>query len=215
MAPIRVLVVDDHRIMRLGLRALLETEDDIEIVGEASDGREAIEKARALAPDVIVMDLQLPGLAGIEATRSIRQINPGIEVLALTMYEDEHHVVETLRAGARSYLLKESAGTDLVGAIRATHAGRSVLDPSVASLVVNAMRDPGTRRADSDALSARERNIFALIASGRTSREIGEELGLSAKTIDNYRAAIARKLDARNWAEAVAHGIKRGLLAPT
>src|SRR5262249_22874328 len=184
VAKIRVLLVDDHLLMRLGLRTLLDPEPDIVVVGEAADGPEAVHLARRLHPDVVVMDLRLPGLSGIEATRAIRRDNPRVEVLALSMYDSDHHVLEMLRAGARSYILKESAVANLADAIRSTRAGRAVLDPAVAQLVVEMVRTVPVGRVDPDELTARERGIFERVAGGKTSREIAADLGLSPKTID-------------------------------
>src|SRR5262249_40006496 len=160
VADIRVFLVDDHRLIRLGLRTLLDPEPDIVVVGEAADGPEAVHLARRLHPDVVVMDLALLGLSGIEATRAIRRDNPRVEVLALTMYDSDHHVLEMLRAGARSYLLKESAGASLAEAIRSTHAGQPVLDPAVAQIVVEMVRTVPVGRVDPDELTVRERDIF-------------------------------------------------------
>ncbi len=211
MRPIRILLVDDHRILRLGLKAILSQEDDLQVIGETGDGREAVRLARQLEPDVVVMDVQLPGLSGADATRAICQSCPRVGVLALTMHDNSHYVLAMMKAGARSYLLKESAGPDLANAIRATSRGQSVLDPAVAGTVVEILRDVRPPRSASDELTAREREIFELIALGYTSREIAAKLGLAAKTVDNCRSRILQKLGARNKAEAVAIGLQQGL----
>ncbi|MGH2461474.1 MAG: response regulator [Chloroflexota bacterium] len=212
MANIRVLLVDDHTILRQGVKALLERESDVQIIGEAGDGLQAVRLAKQLAPDVVVMDAQMPGLSGTQATRAIRQASPRSEVLVLTMHDSSFTVFGMLKAGARGYLLKESAGADLADAIRAVHRGQSVLHPAVARMVVEQINQADLPLTDDDELTPREREIFELIASGRTSREIAEKLGLSAKTVDNCRAHILQKLHARNKAEAITIGLQRGLL---
>jgi DNA-binding NarL/FixJ family response regulator len=211
MGSITVMLVDDHKIMRQGLRSLLDREPDLAIVGEAGDGREAVQLARQLRPDVVVMDTQMPHMSGAEATRAIRAACPRTEVIALTMHDNEYAVASMLRAGARSYLLKESAGPDLADAIRATARGQSILDPAIARTVVEMLRGQQAPRAD-DILTPREREMLRFIAQGKTSREIAELLGLSAKTVDNCRSSILQKLGARNRVEAIALGVQRGLI---
>ena len=212
MASIRVLLVDDHTILRQGVKALLERESDIQIIGEAADGVQAVRSAKQLMPDVVVMDAQMPGLSGTQATRAIRQACPRTEVLVLTMHDSSYTVFGMLKAGARGYLLKESASTDLADAIRAVHRGQSVLHPAVARMVVEQINQAELPVTEDDELTLREREIFELIAVGKTSREIAEKLGLSAKTVDNCRAHILQKLHARNKAEAITIGLQRGLL---
>ena len=212
MSSIRVLLVDDHTILRHGLKAILSKETDIQIVGEAGDGLEAVRLAKQLQPNVVVMDAQLPGLSGAQATRAIRQACPRTEVLVLTMHDSSHFVFTMLKAGARGYLLKESASTELANAIRTVNRGQSVLHPTVARLVVEQVNQAELPITSDDTLTLREREIFELIAAGKTSREIAEQLGLSVKTVDNCRAHILQKLHARNKVEAITIGLQRGLI---
>jgi DNA-binding NarL/FixJ family response regulator len=204
--------VDDHKILRNGLKALLAREADIEVVGEASNSSDAVQLVRQMSPDVVVMDVQLPGPPAAEAIRSIRQSNPQTEILVLTMHDSSYYAVNLLKAGARSYLLKESAGADFASAIRATRRGKSILDPAIARSVVDLLYANKLSSSVADDLTPRELQIFELIAVGQTSREIAASLGLSAKTIDNSRARILQKLQARNRVEAIAAGVRRGLL---
>lgn len=209
---IRVLLVDDHTILRQGVKALLEREPDIQIIGEASDGTQAIRLARRFLPDVVVMDAQMPGLSGAQATKAIRRACPSVEVVALTMHTASYCVFEMLKAGAKGYLLKESASTDLADAVRQVHRGQSVLHPSIARIVLNQVNQAEVPFTEDDNLTPREHEIFELIAMGETSRGIANRLSLSAKTVDNCRAHILQKLHVRNKAEAVTVGIQRGIL---
>jgi DNA-binding NarL/FixJ family response regulator len=211
MPRIRVLLVDDHFIIRQGLRSLLAGETDIEIVGEAADGLEGLRLARLLEPDVVVVDYQLPLLSGLEVVRGIRQTCPGTEVIVLTMFDDSHTIFGMLKAGARSYLLKESAAIDLARAIRRAAVKQSVLDPAITGKVISMFKD-GVRPHADDELTPRERDVFKLMSAGQTSREIAFGLSLSPKTIDNCRARILDKLHARNKAEAIMTGVRLGLI---
>lgn len=212
MHGIRVLLVDDHAIVRLGLRAVLSSERDIEIVGEAADGYAATRLAKELVPHVVVMDATLPRLSGVDATRAIRQACPRVEILALTMHTSGHHVFGMLKAGARGYLLKDSPILDLANAIRTVSVGKSILDPAIARLVLDQISLDDHRAPDDETLTNREREVFELIAAGKTGREVADLLALSVKTVDNYRSRILQKLHARNKVEAITIGLQRGLI---
>ncbi len=215
-APIRVLLAEDHTIVREGLRALLEGRDDIEVVGEAEDGRAAVESAKGLSPDVVVMDLHLPRIDGVEATRLIRKDSPATHVLVLSMYGTEEHVRPAIRAGAEGYLLKGSGLSDLVAAIRAVAAGNAFFSPEIAKILLEeSRRGPGStnERVGAD-LTPREREILRLVAEGRSSPEIARELNLSVKTVEGHRGRIMAKLDAKNVAGLVRHAIRLGLVRP-
>jgi DNA-binding NarL/FixJ family response regulator len=212
---IRVLLVDDHIIVRQGVQALLERETDIRVIDEASDGFQAVRLAKEHMPDVVVMDAQLPGLSGVEATRAIRQACPRTEVLVMTMHDSSHFVISMLKAGAKGYLLKESAAPDLANAIRAVNRGQSVLHPSITRIVVDQVNSVNSQLMGADALTYRERQILELVAGGRTSREIAQTLGLSIKTVDNHRTHILQKLQARNKVEAITIAMQRGLIQMT
>ncbi len=182
-------------------------------MGEAGDGLEAVRIARQLQPDVAVVDAQLPRLSGVEVVRSVRDVSPRTEIVVLTAHDDEFTVSAMLRAGARGYMVKDSPVTDLVRAIRGASVGKAVLDPSIAGLVVNLFKDGRQASTADSTLTLREREIFKLVADGNTSRDIASELGLSPKTIDNCRATILRKLNARNRAEAISIGLRQGILS--
>ncbi len=212
--PIRVLLVDDHAILRAGLRALLETYDDIEVVGEAADGEEGIRKARELKPDVIVMDVMMPGMNGLTALRYLLEENPDARVLMLTQYGNKEFVLPLLEAGAAGYVLKQAADTDFVKAIRAVHEGNSYLYPPIAKLVLDAFM-AGEDATDPDRrLTPREREILILIAQGYTNNEIAKILYISPKTVDVHRTRLMNKLNLHNVAQIVRYAVRRRLIDP-
>jgi len=212
---IRVLIADDHSIVREGVRMILESQDDIEVVGEAGNGREALEKARELRPDVVVMDISMPDMNGIEATTKIRAEMPATQVLGLTMHEEEGYVFQLLRAGAAGYVLKRAATEDLVTAVRAARHGEAFLYPSVAKLVVKDFLDRAstTEKADTlDGLTPREQEVLTLIAEGATNMEISKQLFISIKTVQTHRAHIMEKLNLHDRSELVRYAIRKGLI---
>ena len=215
MAKIRILLADDHAVLRAGLKLLLSAQPDIEVVGEAADGGEAMAKARALRPDVILMDLTMPGIGGLEATGRIKDESPGIKVLVLTMHDDPSYLRQLLTAGASGYVVKKSADADLLSAIRAAHRGEVFLDSSLAGGLVDELirpRGPGRPRDTYEMLSDREREVLNWVARGHTNQEIAEKLFLSVKTIETYRVRLAEKLGLRGRAELVRFAMERGLL---
>lgn len=217
MSKIRLLLVDDHQIVRAGLRMLFQAEEDMEIVGEVSSGDEAIKAVGDLKPDVVIMDVAMPGMGGIEATRRIKEASPDTVVLALTMHEDEQYFFKMLSVGASGYIPKRAAPDDLVSAIRVVSQGNVFLYPSLAKLLVNDFLD----RADSDPqaqsvaaeLTPREREVLTYIAEGYTNREIAEALVISVKTVDRHRENIMQKLNLHNRVELVKYAIEKGLIS--
>jgi two-component system response regulator NreC len=212
---IHVLIVDDHTILRAGLRMLLNAHPDIEVVGEASDGNQAVASAQRLAPDVILMDIAMPECNGIEATRQIKRLMPETRVLVLTMHENEEYLFQVLRAGASGYILKEAADTELVTAIRVVFSGRFYLSPSAQSIMVGDYLQrvrTGEERDSYSALTEREREILKLVAEGYTNNQIAERLTISPKTVDTHRTHIMDKLNLHSRAELVKYAIRRGLL---
>lgn len=215
MNKVRVLIVDDHVIVRDGVRMILEAQPDIEVVGEASDGREALEKARQLSPSVVLMDIAMPGMNGLEATAAIRQELPDVQVLVLTMHEDYEYFFEVLRAGASGYVLKGASSNDLVSAIRAVHQGGVYLHPAVAKNLVSdyvKRMEPGEDRARYDGLSDRERQVLKLVAEGKTSQQIAEELFLSVNTVQTHRSHIMEKLGLHNRTDLIRYALRKGLV---
>ena len=212
---IRVLLADDHTILRAGLRMMLNAQPDIEVIGEASDGRKAIGEAQRLTPDVILMDITMPECNGIEATRQVKRLLPEVRVLVLTMHENEEYLFQMLRAGASGYMLKEAADTDLISAIRVVHSGRFYLSPSAQSMLVSDYLQrvhTGEERDSYSALTEREREILKLVAEGYTNNQIAERLFISPKTVDTHRTHIMDKLNLHSRAELVKYAIRRGLL---
>jgi DNA-binding NarL/FixJ family response regulator len=214
MGKIRVLIVDDHAILREGIRALLALSKDMEVVGEAGDGQTGIDRARELQPDVVLMDIAMPGLDGLEATRRIKDRHRNVKVLILTQHENREYVFPILKAGADGYVLKKAAGTELISAIRAVHEGGTFLYPSVAKTVVeDYLRPDGTisERRHSK-LTDREIEVLKLVAEGRSNQEIADLLCLSVKTVTGHRTNIMEKLDLHSRTELVKYAIRTGLI---
>ncbi|MGQ9918030.1 MAG: response regulator [Bryobacteraceae bacterium] len=208
--PIRILLADDHSMVRQGFRRILEAQADFEIVGEACDGKQAVELAAQLRPDVVVMDVAMPGLNGIEATRRICESSPRTRVLALSMHREGVYVREILRAGARGYLLKDAFDADLVAAVRAVARGDGYIAPAVADCVLADYRQHVSDPVD--LLTAREREILQLIAEGMTNKEIASRLNLSVYTVDAHRGRIMEKLNLHSVGELVRFALRKGLI---
>ncbi len=216
MSKIRVLLVDDHMVVRIGLKALLEQETDIEVVGEAGDGVEGLAQAIALHPDVVVMDISMPRMDGLEATRRIRRDCPSSQVLILTVHAQERYLFPVLKAGAAGYVLKSTVDTELLDAIRTVAAGGAFLYPSATRLLLEDYVNHLQRSAESDAfesLSEREREVLKLLALGHTAGQIAEKLVLSVKTVETYRSRIMEKLGLSSRVDLVQYALARGLLA--
>ena len=211
---IRILVADDHTLLRNGIRALLEDEQDIVIVGEAEDGREAVKLANQLRPNVILMDIAMPLLNGLEATRQIKREHPEINVLVLTMYDHEEYFREMLEVGASGYIIKRAAASELVSAIRAVFNGEAVLSPAITRLLLEdyLSRDIHREEDDPNALSSREREVLQLIAEGKTSREIAEILNLSVKTVQSHRTSLMQKLDLHDRGDLIKYAIQKKII---
>ncbi|HFB39338.1 MAG TPA: response regulator transcription factor [Oceanithermus sp.] len=210
---IRILLADDHALFRQGLRSLLEAEGDIRVIGEAKDGREALRAALETNPDVILMDIQMPGLDGAEATKEILKEKPDAKVVMLTMYRQDAYVFEAVKAGARGYLLKDASADELIDAVRRVAAGEVLLDAELAEQIIQDFRAkeaeiPKSRRAD---LTDREVQILRLLAQGATNQEIADELGISEKTVRNRLSEIFAKLHLNNRTQAALFAIREGL----
>jgi two-component system response regulator NreC len=208
---IRVLIVDDHAVVRSGLRRVLEAEDDIEVVGEAGDMRGAVFEARAQKPDVVLMDVVMPGPTGIEATPAVLKEAPETKVLVLSMQDDPHYVREAFSAGASGYVLKEAADAEVVDAVREVSGGGRYVHPALGARLVAADAEERAR-ADEDPLSDREREVLRLLALGHTNQEIAEMLYLSVRTVETHRAHIMQKLRLSTRAELVRYAIEQGFL---
>jgi DNA-binding NarL/FixJ family response regulator len=208
---IQVMVVDDHAMMRSGLRELIGDESDMEVVAEAIHGRDAQQRLESSAVDVVVMDLGMPILNGIDATRQIRQAHPHTGIIGLSMHRSAPHVLGMLRAGANGYLLKDADFTELATAIRTVDDGRPYLCPEVAGVVAKAFAEGVDASAEGELLSTREREVLQLLAEGRTHKEAARILGISAKTVENHRHSIGRKLGIDSSADLVKYAIRQGL----
>jgi DNA-binding NarL/FixJ family response regulator len=210
---VRLLIADDHGIVRGGLRALLDRQPDLEVVAEAADGAEAVEQALALRPDLCILDVAMPKLTGLQVARELKSQAPGMQVLMLSMHDDERYLFEALRAGASGYVLKREADHDLLDAIRAVMRGEPFLTNSAQrSLVRDWMAD--SNAGPSEPLTPREQEVLKLIAEAHTNREIGEILHLSEKTVESHRGNLLRKLGMRDRVELVRYAIRRGLIEP-
>lgn len=209
---IRVLLADDHPVLREGLQALLGRDPSIRVVAQAADGREAVRAALAFEVDVVVMDISMPGLDGIEAAREIVRRRPDAKIVVLSMHASPEHVWRALQAGAGAYVVKDSAAREVIDAVHAVHAGRRYLGPRIADAVVDGWLHPARSRGPIEALSRRERQILELVAQGRSSASIARTLSLSPKTVDTYRSRVMHKLDVRNVAGLVRVAIACGVI---
>lgn len=216
MTPIRVLIVDDQQMIREGISLILKSHPDIEVVGEAANGREALAKVEETQPDVVLMDISMPELNGIDATAMVKRRFPKVKVLTLTVHDAEGYILQLLRAGASGYIVKKAAGDELVEAIRSVHRGDYYLHPTVTRQVIEEymrqMRE-GTRGPE-DLLTARERQIVQLAAEGYKNREIAERLNISLKTVETHRANIMQKLNISDRVELVRYAIRAGIIEP-
>jgi two-component system, NarL family, response regulator NreC len=216
MKKLRILLADDHVVMRKGLRALLERQSNLEVIGESENGRETIDLAASLIPDVVVMDVGMPVLNGIEATKTIVTQNPQISVIILSMHVDESYVMRALKAGARAYLLKDSAPADLMNAIQAVSQNKSFFSPKVSHILaedyIRVLKQKGA--VDSyDLLTTREREILQLIAEGKSNKEIAAALNISPYTVETHRSHILEKLNLHNPAELILYAVRKGIIS--
>ena len=216
MKKLRILLADDHIVMRTGLRALVERQPNLEVVGESENGRETVELAASLGPDVVVMDVGMPVLNGIEATQMIVTQCPTIAVVILSMHADESYVMRALKAGARGYLLKDSAAADLIGAIQAISQGKSFFSPKVSRVLaedyVRVLKQKGA--VDTyDLLTSREREILQLLAEGKANKEVATALNISPYTVETHRGHILQKLNLHNSAELVLYAVRKGIIS--
>jgi DNA-binding NarL/FixJ family response regulator len=211
--PVSVMLADDHAVVRDGLRALLEGGNDLQVVAMAGNGREAVAEALRLRPDIVIMDIAMSELDGVEATRRIVERCPETRVLILSMYLSAEHIYRALQAGAQGYVLKESAGEEVVDAIRALRAGKRYLSHRITETVIDDYLREGTNVSPLDSLSLRERDVLQLVVEGRTNAAIAQALSLSPKTVETYRARIMKKLKVRDTVELVKFSMRHGLIS--
>jgi two-component system, NarL family, response regulator NreC len=216
MSQIRIVLADDHAVMRTGLRLVLERQSDFAVVGEASDGREAVALVQRETPDVLVMDIGMPNLNGIEAARQVAAAAPQVAVVILSMHSDESYVLRALKAGARGYLLKESAESDLIAAIRAVHAGKAFFSPAVSRMLVeDYVRQLQDREIEDsyELLTTREREILQLVAEGKSNKEVAAILNLSLYTIETHRGNLMEKLGLHTVPELILYAVRKGVIS--
>ncbi len=212
MDRIRVVIADDHGILREGIRALLANTPDVEVVGEAADGRAAVELCNKLDPDVILMDIAMPGLGGLEATLLLKKEHPRTKVLVLTQYEDREYVRRFLKAGVSGFVLKKAAGSGLAESIRAVQRGGLVLDPEVAREAMDAASEPRGTGELYETLTDREKQVLKLVAEGRSNKEVAEALGISVKTAMSHREHVMQKLDLHSRTELIRFALRKGVI---
>ena len=213
VGAMRVLIADDHTMVRESLVAVLQAEADIEVVAQAADGAEAVALAERLRPDIVITDLSMPRLGGLEVVRRLRELLPQTRVLVLTMHQEDEYVLQAVRTGASGYLVKDSAAHELVEAVRRLHAGRAHFGPQAARALAEQLQNPERDAADPyGTLTAGEREVFHLIAEGLTTKEIARRLDISVKTAENHRGRVLDKLGVRNTAELVRYALRRGLV---
>ena len=216
MKKIRVLLADDHQLIRSGLRLMLEREADIIVAGEACDGREAVALAKSLRPDVVVMDIGMPNLNGIEAAHQMTQNRPNVTIVMLSMHSDESYVLRALRAGARGYLLKDSAEADLIKAVHVVAGGKSFFSPSVSKVLlddyVRKLKRSGTDDPF-DLLTPREREVLQLVAEGKSNKDIANLLNLSVYTVESHRSNLMEKLNLRGLPELILYAVRKGIIS--
>jgi len=216
MPTVRLLIADDHEIVRKGFRAILEAQHECEVVGECADGRRAVELAKELHPDIVVLDISMPSLNGLEAARQILKARPQTKILILTMHESDSLIREVLDAGARGYILKTDAGRDLVAAVDALRRNKTFFTSRVAQMILDGYLKGESPRDDedgaSDRLTPRQREIVQLLAEGKSSKEVAVALGLSVKTAETHRANIMRKLDCHSVSEVVRYAIRNNII---
>jgi DNA-binding NarL/FixJ family response regulator len=216
LPKLRILIGDDHTLVRKGLRKILEEQPDWEVVAEAGDGRQAVKETQALEPDLVILDIGMPLLNGIEATRQIVRRRPGVSVLILSMHAEEAYITQALQAGARGYLLKDSADTDLLNAVGAVSSGKSFFSPAVSAVMLDDFVRHLANKGVVDrfeSLSEREREIFQLVAEGYSNKEIADMLSVSPATVETHRAHILQKLDVHSTAELVLYAVRRGVIS--
>jgi DNA-binding NarL/FixJ family response regulator len=216
MKKIRVLIVDDHTLVRAGISSLLKLVEDIEVVGEASDGKESLEKVRQLMPDVVLMDLAMPVMGGLEATRRLRKEFPGIKILALTQYDDTEYVIPIIEAGARGFITKMSAFSELAAAIQAAYRGESFLSSTAATALIEEYQQKIPTEGEQDPyqqLTDREREVLKLVAEGYTSKEIAEVLVVSPKTAEWYKSSLMNKLGIHSKTDLIKYAIRKHIIS--
>ena len=216
MNPVRILLADDHTVMRNGLRLLLERPPNLQVVGEAADGRQAVALSESANPDVVIMDIGMPNLNGIEAARQIVTHNPRTAIAILSMHSDESYVIRALKAGARAYLLKDSAEADLLAAVRALSEGKSFFSPAISRILVEDYMRQLERQGAEDTyelLTNREREILQLLAEGKTNKEVAAMLNLSLYTVETHRTHILQKLNLHSVPELILYAVRKGIIA--
>jgi len=217
MNKIRILLADDHTLVRKGIRSLLDAEEDIEVIGEAINGRDAVEQATRLHPDIVLMDITMPQLNGLEASRQILKASPQTKIIILSMYTNEEYIFQSLRVGVAGYLIKEAVVEELIFAIRSVYQGGSFLSPSVSGLVIDEFRRQSISESQIDpyeTLTDREREVLHLIAEGKSNREISDVLCLTVKTVEVHRSRLMEKLGIHGVADLTRYAIRKGLISP-